>query len=468
MKIKISLSLFFTCCIGILQGQEFEIDTLKYNGSDDNRIILSILSDGYVEDELGKYFNDAGVMVGELFNTTPFKEYEDFFNVYAIRVPSNESGADHPGTATDVTEPVFAVVDVDNAFGSTFDFSNIHRLVVPTKSSEILTVLANNTPAFDQSFVLVNSDEYGGSGGQFATATTDQSSGEIAIHEIGHSFGNLSDEYWAGNNFARETNNMTQESNPELVKWKDWIGVKDVDIYPHGTSGIQADWNRPHQNCKMRILGVPFCAVCTEAFIDKIYNLVDPVESFLPEEQEIDLTANSLFSVQLVNSNMDGLKQIWLSNEDTLSVNQNMVELDPSTLPAGNSQVHYHLYDETELSRSYWPERGYFWSTSWNVNRGNTTSISHHSNLVKFSYKIYPNPSQDQIMVEYDNSKSAIEKLNIQWIGLNGQSLHQDEQYLTAAKGNMVLIKPTTNSAIQLLKLHDLKTGWSKSILLNR
>src|SRR5258708_7869266 len=90
------------------------------------------------------------------------------------------------------------VFNVDSViyFGSTFNYAGIDRLLVPVNSSHIYSVLANNFPQYDQVFVVVNSTKYGGSGGFAATASINSSSAEIAIHEMGHSFAALRDEYW--------------------------------------------------------------------------------------------------------------------------------------------------------------------------------------------------------------------------------------------------------------------------------
>ena len=146
-------------------AQVFDVDTIQYSGNIHQRINLVILSDGYQEHELDKFIEDAKDFSDTFFSGTPYKEYRSFFNVFAIRVPSNESGANHPGTATDVTEPAHPIKEVDNYFGSTFDYYNIHRLLYPENTIAITNVLASNFPSYDQVVVLVNTPYYGGSGG---------------------------------------------------------------------------------------------------------------------------------------------------------------------------------------------------------------------------------------------------------------------------------------------------------------
>jgi hypothetical protein len=71
-------------------------------------------------------------------------------------VPSNECGASHPATATDVYEPVHPVNTVDNYLGSTFDYFGINRLLVAVNSSAIANVLAINIPKYYQFIILAN------------------------------------------------------------------------------------------------------------------------------------------------------------------------------------------------------------------------------------------------------------------------------------------------------------------------
>ncbi|MEM8906974.1 MAG: M64 family metallopeptidase, partial [Bacteroidota bacterium] len=118
-------ALLFCClCLGqmSLSAQIFEVDTIQYSGAEDKRINIVFLGDGYQSQELNQYRQDVNSTVEEIFVTSPFQEYRDYFNVFAILVPSVESGASHPGNAFD--EPSGSnhpVSSVNNYFGSTFD-----------------------------------------------------------------------------------------------------------------------------------------------------------------------------------------------------------------------------------------------------------------------------------------------------------------------------------------------------------
>ena len=84
---------------------------------------------------------------------------------------------------------------------------------------------------------------------------------------MGHSLGGLGDEYFAGDMYTHEAPNITEESNPELVKWKEFIGKNDIGVYPMaGTTG----WYIPHLICKMKQLYTPFCDVCKSTINEEI------------------------------------------------------------------------------------------------------------------------------------------------------------------------------------------------------
>ena len=350
-----------------LFSQVFPVEEVLINGENAKRVIFVFMSDGYQSSEMTKYENDVQDISNDLFQTTPFKEYANFFNVYRIEVPSQESGADHPGTATDVTEPgSHPVIDVNTYFGSTFDFANIHRLLVPTNTGAAFSVLASNVPDYDQGFVLTNSPFYGGSGGSLATSSTHGAASEISIHEIGHSFANLKDEYWAGEQFASESFNMTAESDPSAVKWAIWVGLNGIGVFPYGNSGSQANWHRPHQNCKMRFLNVPFCSVCNQRFIDRIYQLVSPIDAYGPlESEQIYVDTDIDFTSTIIYPNPNTLEVDWEMNGTSLTKDAENFTVTKEMLTEDVNILKLVILDKTPLSKSH--EDGYRFEQSWTI-----------------------------------------------------------------------------------------------------
>lgn len=257
---KLTATFFTLILIG--QGvfaQNFGMETIRYNGSPDQMVNLVVMGDGYTLSQQEKFIEDVKKNIAGMLLQSPWRNYTTKINVYAIKVVSNVSGAANTPSAP-----------IDNYFGSSFNTNNIERLLYPTKLNRIYGVLNSNAPFFDIGLIIVNDDRYGGGGGTFATFSTHPSSVEIMIHELGHSFTRLADEYWAGSQFARETSNMTKDSNPVSNRWKNFLNQNGIGIYPHEESPT---WFRPHQNCKMRFLGRNFCTVCTNELNNKIESL---------------------------------------------------------------------------------------------------------------------------------------------------------------------------------------------------
>jgi IgA Peptidase M64 len=364
------------CILAILfifiksNSQTYTIDTLMRNGERPNRINFVYLGDGYLGTEMSKFITNATNAHNSMFSQIPFSQYKNYFNTYAIQVPSLESGAKHPGTAVDeATSGGQPVANPNNIFESTFDVGGIHRLLVPQAYSTIINTLANNFPDYSHALILVNSPFYGGSGGAFATSSADISASEIVMHELGHSFAGLADEYW----FAGfEAPNMTANSDPSTVKWQKWIGTNGIGVYPYGEVGTPAaDWYRPHQGCKMQFLGFPFCSVCTERFIDVIHDRVNIIDDYTPRTTSFTLTNKNdvNFSVSALQTIPSTVTIKWYVNESLVasSDNRSVVALPFSSLIAGTNTVRVEVIDNTPFSRSYLPGIGYVRSQTWTV-----------------------------------------------------------------------------------------------------
>ena len=382
-----------------LWGQIFDVEILMDNGPNDKRINFVYMGDGYTDIQQSNFINDAQSAIDTQFNFTPYKEYKNFFNAYTVKVISNEEGVDHPNTSPDSDCDPVPIMIADTYFNSTFDYYNIHRLLVPQDYTAIYNVLSENTPFYDQANIIVNTTYYGGSGGSFATASTNASSNLIMIHEIGHSFVNLADEYWAGEQYAAEKINMTQEIDPALVKWKNWIGDENIGIYAHGSSPPQSDWNRPHQSCMMRELNGQFCAVCREATIDQIYTLVTPIDNFLPTENAVDFIGDDLnFLLDLIIPEPNTLEIEWFIDDISFATGVDTITLTDTEISGETHIISVNIEDTTTLSRTYTFANGYLFTLSWSIN--NTLGVE--ENLVqKFLYKIYPNPTQDLLNFSY-------------------------------------------------------------------
>ncbi|MCB0397889.1 MAG: T9SS type A sorting domain-containing protein [Flavobacteriales bacterium] len=414
MKKIYALILTLSGLCSTLRAQTYDVDTLQYNGDINQYINIVILGDGYTSAELGKYSNDAAdFMNGFLFSQSPFKEYKQYFNVFTIKVPSPESGIKHPRTASDCSS--LPASNPNNFYGCSFDIGGIHRLLSPN-NSKVATVLANNFPGYDQVFMIANSTEYGGAGGTYATFSTHGSSGEIGLHEGGHSFASLADEYWAGAQYAKEKPNMTKETSPTLVKWKNWMNVNGVGIYSHTGD---ASWKKPRTGqCKMEVLGKPFCSVCAETIVEKIHSLVDPLNEHDPMNTSVSVSNQAIdFSIGYVQPApntmasrwiLDGSATVsnnvssfsWTTSGSVLVASQDSLALDPSGLSLGNHTLKVYTLDTTILTRSDSHPNSHLDSVVWTLNK--TVTGLEVAQEGKVSVQIFPNPiTGDNLNVSY-------------------------------------------------------------------
>ena len=409
-------------CFQPISAQVFNVETLKLSGSTDKRINLVILSEGYQTNELPQFITDATNFMNAMFSQSPFLEYTNYFNVYAIKVPSNQSGSDHPGTATDVIEPASPKTNVDTYFNTSYDSYNIHRLLYSYDYATISTVLANNFPVFDQAIILVNSSVYGGSGGLYPFTSTGVSASEIAIHELGHSLFNLKDEYYPGDALAAEAINMTQETIPALVRWKNWINRNGIDIYPYATSGNAATWNRPHQNCKMRYLGVPFCSVCKEGIVEKIHAIITPIDSYTPVSNTITNPIFPIdFQLNLIKPIPNTLESTWTLNGATFATNLDAVSILEADLNSGINNLTIAVIDVTTLLKVDNHTSIHVSTVSWIINNSalGVKDITSESNEITIS--LYPNPSNDFINVKVDRTLAT--DLVVDIISIDGKQV---------------------------------------------
>ncbi len=280
-----------------------KILTSTGDGPSSNRVDLVILGDGYTAAEEADFLADAAELARSFFDITPYREYENLFNVTTLFVASPESGADHPPyragcAAADVTccgdsdarSDALAGTFVDTAFDARYCTQGIHRLLT-VDEAEVLAAAAR-VPEWDAILVVVNDDTYGGSGGLFSVVSTHPLVVDVARHEWGHSFTDLADEYespYPGYPDCSDAAgkaceaNVTDETRRDHVKWSPWVDPATPIPTPEtgaweGVVGLfegaryqASGMFRPRQSCLMRVLDAPFCEVCAEAFVRVLY-----------------------------------------------------------------------------------------------------------------------------------------------------------------------------------------------------
>ena len=398
-----------------LWAQPFEMDTIQWSGPVTERINFVFLGDGYQENEFSKFVADVTRVKDHFFTQSPFQEYRQYFNLVAIKVPSNASGA-----ARDPSELI------DNYFGSTYNSSGIDRLLTATNASKAQDILFDQFPQFDQAVLIVNDSKYGGSGGWLATTSTHLNAPEIAVHELGHSFAGLSDEYWAGAQFASETPNMTKQSDPHQIIWAEWLATQEVGIYPHSDDPT---WFKPHLNCKMQVLNPPFCPVCREAITQEIQTHVKPLISYWPEVPAIELEVDTLkVYTNTLSPQPNTLSHSWSLNGLPMDGTSDTLWISASTFANGENILQVEIRDTTSFVRDDIYTAQYVCTVIWKIFKDATTSVA-----VKTSVRarIYPNPFSESINIELDTWKGESVRLvdnlgKVVWLQeLNGESKYQ-------------------------------------------
>ena len=371
-----------------MKAEVFDLDTITYNGNPNNRINLVYMGDGYTISEQDKFIADVTHANAEVFNTSPYSEYSNYFNVFAIKVISNESGAKHPNTASDcpTDSNYIPTSDPDNYFGSSFDRGGIHRLLTISNWDGYYLTLADNLPQYDEVVIMVNTPHYGGSGGTAAVASAHTSSPQLVIHEFGHSFGELGDEYDYGTCRGGEGPNYTQETDRNLIKWRFWIEDETPIPTPEGqycnTIGLYEGAHycdtgsfRPKCNCMMRSLFQPFCEVCIENTIQVIHNNVQLIESHTPDIDTIDLcdsVTDPTFTTEIVNNTPNTIRTTWLLDGEIVASGATQYTLFGDPLSPGFHQLIFEAADTTESIKSAGPVA----YRTWHVRKGSQTSVS--------------------------------------------------------------------------------------------
>jgi hypothetical protein len=238
---------------------------------------LVFLAEGYRADEMAKFRDDVKKMSDILFAEPPFNEYKNKINIWAVESVSQESGTDIPGDK----------IYVNTAMNFSFYTFDIDRYLT-SQDIKSINDYAANAP-HDNIIVLINSEKYGG-GGVYnyytGTTTGHPYSAKVFIHELGHGFTGLADEYyssevayedfyplnvepWEPNittrvNFDTKWTKMiakdTPVPTPSEDKFKDVTGLFEGGGY--SAKGIY----RPELDCRMKSNGPKgYCSVCREA-----------------------------------------------------------------------------------------------------------------------------------------------------------------------------------------------------------
>lgn len=253
---------------------KYPVRIIRYGGED--AINVCILAEGYRAYEMNRFFLAAERGVNELMSYAPFSDYPEAFNFYAVGTPSAESGVSKPSSG----------LSYDSAFGTHFDTFGSEKYLTVTKVHKMHDALAGIP--YQHIIVLGNTPEYGGSGiynhCMVMAADSDRFLPAF-VHEFGHSFGGLADEYYKEEIEEGIYPLDVEPGEPNVTTLKEfgskWEGMlapgtpiptpsESAHLYPVGlyegggyaSKGVY----RPANECRMRNNTYStFCPVCQSA-----------------------------------------------------------------------------------------------------------------------------------------------------------------------------------------------------------
>lgn len=256
-------------------GQKWEY--LLQSGSSKERIDVTFVAEGYREDEMPTFRKDCLESIDAMLAHEPFRSMKDRFNFIAVYSPSEESGVSIPHDG----------VWRRTATRSHFDTFYSDRYLTTLHIKQLHDLLAGIP--YEHIVILANTNNYGGGGiynSYLLSAAHHPSCRPVVVHEFGHSFAGLGDEYYYDDQYETMYPSDTEPWEPNLTtlvdfqsKWADMMPRKakiptkpsgknlytEVGVYEGG--GYQSkDVYRPSQECRMKINEAPeFCPVCQRA-----------------------------------------------------------------------------------------------------------------------------------------------------------------------------------------------------------
>lgn len=259
-----------------------------HRGGDSHDVIdVAILAEGYTVEEMDSFYMHATHAVESLFGHEPFSSMRDCFNFVAVASPSADSGVSVPRLGE----------WRDTAVGAHFSTFYSDRYLTTPHVGAIHDHL-RGIP-YEHIIILANTDEYGGGGiynSYTLTTARNPRFAPVVVHEFGHSFGGLADEYFYDNDVMTDTYPTDIEpwepnvtTTPRHPKWHSLLmdgtpiptPTEDADRWPvgvyEGAAYSSRGVYRPADRCRMRDNDTPaFCPACQWALKNLIEFYTNP------------------------------------------------------------------------------------------------------------------------------------------------------------------------------------------------
>lgn len=366
-----------------------------------------ITGDGYAAGEQEKLVADASRLARAVLGADPIAPYDVAWSVHVLEAVSSQSGVDTApqGRGNDRVHD-----RRDTIFDGVLGCHDVRDLAC-VDQHEVLNHVAQAYPDYDYVLVLLNTSRYGGAGGgasQAMVATNHPDAPQAVLHELGHAFAGLADEYDDTNAPGRGdaacspprfdealVPNVTQVSDPAAVKWRHWFADPQdvprtrgdakrddslVGLFP-GAWCHPSGWYRPTWNSVMRTLDAGLGPVNAENWVLQVYRRFGTILAVSPAVGQgappipIDAGSCRTFSVTTPFNTVEPpagagdprfptIQRVrWFVNGEPRSTapgEERFIDFCPQAAPGTTYEIRVRVTDATGIVRAPPPNPAYF------------------------------------------------------------------------------------------------------------
>ena len=344
-------------------------EVLHRSGPSERRIDVAVMGDGFTIDAPDQALEEkwAKLCLDVLWSEASYGEYRDYFNYYFVRLASLEEGVDPAlspeekkkieeknKTRTRKRKTEYSTALDCKAAGPQGQVMADRRLVY-----HWLKVGAREVPGADDDGLVIAFARFGilgmGGGGVANVGRPDRS---VTVHEFGHAFGGLLDEYAVNPTkppYEVRAANASMTNDPAKVPWAHFLEKKvpGVGVFEGGATFKQGVW-KPARSCAMNSAGnMNYCPVCREAVILRIYNHCSPIDAAGPVAERVTVRAGQtadLFVVPMRPEKHDVEVQWWI---ERLKDAPPEVEVAPKTTGGDDGDDRRGRFEEMMRDRGF-------------------------------------------------------------------------------------------------------------------
>ena len=246
-----------------LNPQTPEHRYLLKSGAPEEKIDVAIVAEGYTAEEMDMFYADAQAAMEAILNHEPFGQYKDRFNFMAVALESQDSGVSVPGEGE----------WKDTALKAHFNTFYMDRYLTTLRLKNMHDKLCG--VPYEHIVILANTDTYGGGGiyNSYTLTTAHHPAFKpVVVHEFGHSFAGLADEYYYDDQYVEYYYPGTEPWEQNITtladfesKWKDMLDAGEAELL-EGAGYQSKGVYRPAKDCRMHTNRAEnFCPVCQRA-----------------------------------------------------------------------------------------------------------------------------------------------------------------------------------------------------------